>query len=82
MPTGDKPPVCEYVRDRLAEDGIRSDILESAPNRGNRIATLEGSSGKPGLMFMSHTYVAPVEDEANWRFPPFSATIADDRIYG
>ena len=43
---------------------------------------MEGSSGKPGLMLMSHTDVVPVEDEANWRFPPFSATIADDRIYG
>ena len=82
MPTGDETPVCEYARDRLAEDGIRAEILESAPNRGNIIASLEGSSGRPGLMFMSHTDVVPVEDQAKWRFPPFSATIADERIYG
>lgn len=82
MPTGNETPVCEFARDRLTEDGIRADILESAPNRGNLIASLQGNSGKPGLMFMSHTDVVPVEDEAKWRFPPFSATIADDRIYG
>ena len=82
MPTGDETPVCELAHDFLAEDGIQSEILESAPNRGNLIARLEGRSGNAGLMFMSHTDVVPVEDESKWRFPPFSATIADGRIFG
>ena len=82
MPTGDETPVCEYVRDWLAQDGIEAEILEATPGRGNLIARVEGRSGKPGLMFMSHTDVVPVEDEEKWRFPPFSATVADDRIYG
>ena len=82
MPTGDETPVCELARDFLREDGVESEILESAPNRGNLIARLEGRSGKAGLMFMSHTDVVPVEDDTKWRFPPFSATIAEDRIFG
>ena len=82
MPTGDETPVCELARDFLAEDGISSEILESAPNRGNLIARMEGRSGKAGLMFMSHTDVVPVEDESKWQFPPFSATIHDGRIFG
>ena len=82
MPTGDETPVCELARDFLAQDGVRSEILESAPNRGNLIARLEGRSGQAGLMFMSHTDVVPVEDDAKWRFPPFSATVADDRVFG
>ena len=82
MPTGDETPVCELAADFLAEDGIASEILESAPNRGNLIARLEGRSGNAGLMFMSHTDVVPVEDESKWRFPPFSATIADGRVFG
>ena len=82
MPTGDETPVCELARDFLREDDIESEILESAPNRGNLIARLEGRSGQAGLMFMSHTDVVPVEDDTKWRFPPFSATIADDRIFG
>jgi acetylornithine deacetylase/succinyl-diaminopimelate desuccinylase-like protein len=82
MPTGDETPVCEYAREWLAGAGVQSDILESAPNRGNFIASLEGRSGRSGLMFMSHTDVVPVEEESKWRFPPFSATIAEDRIYG
>ena len=82
MPTGDETPVCELARDFLAEDGIPSEILESAPNRGNLIARVEGRSGNAGLMFMSHTDVVPVEDDAKWQFPPFSATIHDGRIFG
>ena len=82
MPTGNETPVCEHVRDWLLAEGIQSEILESAPNRGNLIARLEGRSGKPGLMFMSHTDVVPVEDESKWRFPPFSATVADGRVFG
>ena len=82
MPTGNETPVCEYVRDWLAQDGIKSEILGATPERGNIIARLEGHSGKSGLMFMSHTDVVPVEDESKWRFPPFSATVADERVYG
>jgi len=82
MPTGDETPVCEYVRDWLQAEGIVSEVLESAPGRGNIIARMEGSSGDAGLMFMSHTDVVPVEDESKWRFPPFSATVADGRVYG
>lgn len=82
MPTGDETPVCEYIRDWLAEDGIQSEILGRTPERGNIIARIEGTNPEAGLMFMSHTDVVPVEEEEKWRFPPFSAEIADGRIYG
>jgi acetylornithine deacetylase/succinyl-diaminopimelate desuccinylase-like protein len=82
MPTGNETEVCQYMNEWLAKDGIDSEIIESAPGRGNFIARLEGSSGKAGLMFMSHTDVVPVEEEEKWRFPPFSATVADGRVYG
>ena len=82
MPTGNETPVCEYARDLLARDGVSAEILESAPGRGNLVSGLEGVSGRPGLMFMSHTDVVPVGDESKWRFPPFSATLSGNRIYG
>ena len=82
MPTGDETPVCEYIRDWLAEDGIRSEIIGRTPERGNIIARIEGKNPQAGLLFMSHTDVVPVEEEEKWRFPPFSAAIADGRIYG
>ena len=82
MPTGNETPVCELVGDWLAEDGIASEVLARVPERGNILAGIEGRSGRAGLMFMSHTDVVPVEDDGKWRLPPFSATLADGRIYG
>ena len=82
MPTGGETPVAEYVRDFLAADGIESEILSRVPERGNIIARIEGENTDARLMFMSHTDVVPVEDADKWRYPPFSATIDDGRIYG
>ena len=82
MPTGNESDVCKTVAEWLTYDGIQSEVLEKAPGRGNIIARLEGKSGKAGLMFMSHTDVVPVEEENKWRFPPFSATVSNGRVYG
>ena len=82
MPTGNETEACQYIEKWLAEDGIASETIESAPDRGNLIARLEGSSGKAGLMFMSHLDVVPVEEEEKWRLPPISATVADGRVLG
>jgi len=80
--TGNETPVCEYVRDKLKEVGIGSDIHESAPTRGNLIARLAGPAGGKRLLFMSHADVVPVEDEPLWEHPPFSGTIDRGRVYG
>jgi acetylornithine deacetylase/succinyl-diaminopimelate desuccinylase-like protein len=82
MPTGNETPCCEYIRDRLAAEGIESEILESAPTRGNLIARLEGEGGGPSLLFMTHLDVVPIEDESAWTHPPFSATLADGKVWG
>ncbi|GIS92996.1 MAG: hypothetical protein CM1200mP22_02330 [Dehalococcoidia bacterium] len=82
MPTGNETEACRYIEKWLSEDSIASETIESAPDRGNLIARLKGKSGKAGLMFMSHLGVVPVEEEEKWRFPPFSATVADGRIFG
>src|SRR5437899_2684471 len=82
MPTGNETPAAEVLRDKLAADGITAQILESAPNRGNLVARLAGNAGAPRLLYLSHTDVVPVEDEAAWTHPPFGAEIHEGRIYG
>ena len=82
MPTGNELPLCQYLQRRLAAEGIESQILCSADNRGNLIARLAGSQGSPRLLTMGHTDVVPVEDPAEWRYPPFSGTVADGRVWG
>lgn len=46
----------------------------------NLFAT-RGTGGKH-LLFAGHTDVVPPGDAAQWRYPPFSAEIADGLIYG
>lgn len=82
MPTGNETALCHDLQDYLAGEGIASDVLESAPRRGNLLATLAGTERTPSLLLLSHTDVVPIEDESKWRFPPFSATIHEGRIYG
>ncbi|OOS04617.1 succinyldiaminopimelate desuccinylase [Moraxella cuniculi DSM 21768] len=36
----------------------------------------------PHLCFAGHTDVVPVGDESLWTYPPFSATIADGKLWG
>ncbi|HTY55580.1 MAG TPA: M20/M25/M40 family metallo-hydrolase, partial [Candidatus Binataceae bacterium] len=57
-------------------------IVESAPDRANLVARIHGkdSTLKP-LMISSHTDVVPVEHEG-WKYPPFSAEIAERCVWG
>src|SRR5438046_3828626 len=80
--TGNETAACEYLRTRLAADGISSEIYESAPTGGNLIARLPGARKGHRLLLMSHTDVVPIEDETLWEHPPFSVTIDKGRIYG
>lgn len=41
----------------------------------------EGRGGR-SLIFNGHTDVVPAGDEANWRYPPWAASVADGRVYG
>jgi len=38
--------------------------------------------GAPHLTFAGHTDVVPTGEESLWRFPPFSAEVADGRVWG
>ena len=49
MPTGDETPVCEYIRDWLAEDGIAAEILEvRAQSRQHHRAHGGGGAARRG----------------------------------
>ncbi len=39
-------------------------------------------SARPVVAFAGHTDVVPVGDENQWQYPPFSAKIVDDMLYG
>ena len=79
---GDEKAVAEYVVASLAEVGIKSTIYESAPNRCNVIAHIEGAdTSRPGLVVHGHIDVVPA-NAADWSVDPFAAEIRDGMIWG
>ena len=72
----------EYVASSLAEVGIESEIIESAPGRANVVARWgDQSSSRDGLLVHGHLDVVPAE-AADWVIDPFAAEIVDGYLYG
>jgi acetylornithine deacetylase/succinyl-diaminopimelate desuccinylase-like protein len=80
-PPGNETPCLEYIRDRLAAEGVDATLLESAPGRGNLVARLPGDGTERPLLLLSHVDVVPAEAE-QWTHPPFAGTIADGHLWG
>jgi acetylornithine deacetylase/succinyl-diaminopimelate desuccinylase-like protein len=79
---GDERDAAEYVAASLAEVGITSELIESAPRRTSVVARIEGSdSSRPGLVLHGHLDVVPA-DAKDWQFDPFAAEIHENMIWG
>ncbi len=72
----------DYVVRRLAEVGIESTLLESAPGRANVVARIAGSDpDRPALLVHGHLDVVPAV-AADWSVPPFAGEQRDGDLYG
>jgi acetylornithine deacetylase/succinyl-diaminopimelate desuccinylase-like protein len=80
-PPGNETRAAEWVKARLAKDGIESVIYESAPGRGNLVARLKGSGRRRPLVIMGHLDVVGVERD-KWTVDPFAALVKDGELYG
>jgi acetylornithine deacetylase/succinyl-diaminopimelate desuccinylase-like protein len=79
---GDEKAMAEYVAGKLAEVGIKSELIETAPNRVNVVAKVEGADqSRPGLVLHGHIDVVPA-NAADWTVDPFSGVIKDGFIWG
>jgi len=70
-----------HVKSLLAADGIASEILESAPGRGNLVARVQGTGAKRPLLLMAHVDVVNV-DRSQWSVDPMSGEVKDGFIWG
>jgi acetylornithine deacetylase/succinyl-diaminopimelate desuccinylase-like protein len=66
---------------RFEDAGVRADLFEAAPGRGNLVARVKGSGAKKPLLLMAHIDVVPVEGQP-WTTPPFHSTEKDGFLYG
>ncbi|TCK01990.1 succinyldiaminopimelate desuccinylase [Volucribacter psittacicida] len=69
----------KLIADRLAPLGFK---LEWLPFNDTLNLWATHGSGEPVVAFAGHTDVVPVGDETQWQYPPFSAQIVDDMLYG
>lgn len=74
----------DFIQDYLQGYGISSHLtISSCGHKANLLATLPALGGvtQGGLVLSGHTDVVPVDNQ-NWSYPPFTATIANGRVYG
>lgn len=81
-PPGDEREAAAVAAAHATEAGLAVEIVETAPNRVNVIATLD--SGRPGrtLAWNGHIDVVPVGDASGWAHPPFEAIVDDGVLHG
>lgn len=74
----------ESVRDTLAAQGLRPELIRSADGRkANLFATLPAHDGgeQGGIILSGHTDVVPVDGQ-DWASDPFQLTERDGKLYG
>lgn len=80
-PPGNELPAMEYMAGVLRAAGLEPVVLESAPQRGNMVARLQGDGSLPPLLLYNHLDVVPAEP-SHWTHPPFSGDVADGCVWG
>lgn len=83
-PPGNEIKSIKTIEKFLKNKGIRCDVFESAPNKGNLVSKIEGTDSiHPGLILgPSHVDVVPVTKLEEWDVDPFAGEIKDGTIWG
>ena len=77
-PRSQERHAAEYVVAKLAEVGIGTEVIESAPGRTSVFARIAGEDRtRPALLLHGHLDVVPA-DADDWTYPPFAAEVEDD----
>ncbi len=80
-PPGNETQAATYLAQYLANEGFKTEIIESAPGRGSVITRLKGTGEKPSLLLLSHLDVVAANPN-EWTVDPFGGIIKDGYVYG
>ena len=61
--------------------GTKVEKVNYAPSRDNLVITIGDDSG-PMFGLSGHMDVVATGNEEDWKYPPFSATVEDNKVYG
>ncbi|MFH0855633.1 MAG: M20 family metallopeptidase [Candidatus Omnitrophota bacterium] len=79
-PPGNESALADFVHRYLKKMGLRVRIYEFKKNRSNVLAYLENPGNKRQMLISPHLDTVCAGN--NWKFDPFAAKIAGDKIYG
>jgi acetylornithine deacetylase/succinyl-diaminopimelate desuccinylase-like protein len=80
-PPGNETAGARYLAGLLAKHGIESELIESAPGRGNLYARIRGKKAGGALLLLHHIDVVPAK-ASEWMRPPFGGVIFLDQLIG
>lgn len=80
-PPGNETAGARFLIDELQRRGIRAELIESAPGRGNVYARVKGRRSGDGLLLLHHIDVVPASPEG-WKVPPFGGELWLDMLVG
>src|SRR5262245_233255 len=78
---GNETEGARFLAERLARDGIASEMAESAPGRGNLMARRPGDRSLGAIVLHHHIDVV-YADRRYWTVDPFGGEIRDGYLYG
>ncbi|HEY2092602.1 MAG TPA: M20/M25/M40 family metallo-hydrolase [Thermoanaerobaculia bacterium] len=79
-PPGSEIDGARFLAQRLAEVGVKAEIMEAAPGRASLYARIKGKRPGDALMLLNHIDVVP--PTGKWDRPPFSGSIMINMVYG
>jgi len=80
-PPGNETPAAKFLAEKLSEDGLDCDVVESNEGRGSVITRIKGEDGKRSLLLLSHLDVVPATPK-EWSVDPFSGIVKDGFVWG
>ncbi|HEY8088223.1 MAG TPA: M20/M25/M40 family metallo-hydrolase [Polyangiaceae bacterium] len=78
---GRETDALQPIAERWRAAGLATELVESAPGRGNLVARYKGSGKKRPLLLIAHVDVVPVEGQP-WTVPAFQVTEKDGFLWG
>ena len=80
-PEGRTDGCVEYIKGYFDGLGITNEVYQRDEGKPNIVVRVRGSSGRK-ILWVGHNDVVPVGEPESWKYPPFSGTVADGKVWG
>ncbi len=80
-PPGNELPLVRHLAGTLKKEGLKPEVFESGPGRGNLVVRLEGDGSQRPILLLSHLDVVPAE-ASYWTHQPFAGKVAEGHVWG